>query len=103
MLTLGALMWTAPGRAQSQTCPPDQNSYANRQDVAEFDHFLDSHSGLAEKLRSDPSLANDQEFIEDNSDLQSFLQQHPGIWAELQQNAGVVIERYDRHRAQGSQ
>jgi phage-related protein len=99
----------APARAQSQNTmhpnavPQDQDSDLTRQQLAAFDQFLDGHPELSERIRKDPSLVNNKEFVENHSDLQSYLQQHPEVREDLQQNPNAVMhqeERYDR-RAEG--
>jgi len=48
-----------------------------RRELAEMDRFLDGHPEVAEQLRKDPSLINNQEFVESIRSCGSFLQNHP--------------------------
>jgi len=114
-LTLGALIWTVPLGAQSPSyTPQDQDSDMSRQaayqqqdrdfdmsrrQLADFDRFLDSHPQLAEQIRKDPTLVNNEEFVENHGDLQQYLQQHPEVREQLRQNPNAVMrqeQRYDR-------
>lgn len=114
-LTLGALMWTLPLGAQSPSyTPQDRDSDMSRQpayqqqdrdfdmsrrQLADFDRFLDSHPELAEQIRRDPTLVNNEEFVENHGDLQQYLQQHPEVREQLRQNPNAVMrqeQRYDR-------
>jgi phage-related protein len=114
-LTLGALIWTVPLGAQSPSyTPQDRDSDMSRQpayqqqdrdfdmsrrQLADFDRFLDSHPQLAEQIRKDPTLVNNEEFVENHGDLQQYLQQHPEVREQLRQNPNAVMrqeQRYDR-------
>lgn len=113
-LTLGALIWTVPLGAQSPSyTPQDRDSDMSRQpayqqqdrddmswrQLADFDRFLDSHPQLAERIRKDPTLVNNEEFVENHGDLQQYLQQHPEVREQLRQNPNAVMrqgQRYDR-------
>jgi phage-related protein len=116
-LTLGALIWTVPLGAQSpSSTPQDRDSEMSRQpayqqqdrdfdmsrrQLADFDRFLDGHPQLAEQIRKDPTLVNNEEFVENHGDLQQYLQQHPEVREQLRQNPNAVMrqeQRYDRRK-----
>jgi hypothetical protein len=105
-LALTILIWAAPGQAQSPSTTP-QNPSATRQNnddlarwqLAGFDQFLDSHPEVADQLRKNPSLVDDQQFVQNHPALQEYLQQHPEVRAAIDQNPGAVMhqeQRYDR-------
>jgi phage-related protein len=109
LLTCGALVsGVAPTGAQSQTqalAPQAQDRDENitRRQLAGFDNFLDSHPEVAEQLRKDPSLVNNQKFVESHGDLQQYLQQHPEVREELSQNPNGFMrqeQRFDRREDQ---
>jgi GrpB-like predicted nucleotidyltransferase (UPF0157 family) len=105
LLALAAIFSApTPARAQSQTMSPQasDNDVTHRQ-LADFDRFLDNHAELASQLRKDPSLINNEEFVENHADLQQYLQQHPEIRQELSQNPNSIMHqenRYDRREDQ---
>ena len=71
----------------------------NRQELAHFDQFLDSHRETAEQLRKDPSLVDNQEFIKNHLALQSYLQEHPELREQIKSNPNAFMQqeaRYDR-------
>ena len=77
----------------------DRDRDSNRQELARFDQFLDSHRETAEQLRKDPSLVDNQEYLRNHSDLQAYLQAHPGVREELKENPDAFVwqeSRYDR-------
>jgi phage-related protein len=99
-LALGVLVSVAPAGAQSSnSLPQDRDADLTRQQLTAFDQFLDSHPELAEQMRKDPSLVNNQEFIVSHPDLQRYLQDHPEVREDLNQNPNAVMhqeQRYDR-------
>jgi phage-related protein len=83
-----------PQNDQSQKMP-DRDDVTRRQLVS-FDNFLDSHPEVAEQLRKDPSLVNNQEFVEKHPQLQQYMQQHPEIREELSQNPNAFMHQEER-------
>jgi hypothetical protein len=70
----------------------------NREELANFNRFLDSHREIAEQLRRDPSLAENPQFVKNHPAFQTYLQDHPGVRSGLQKdpNAFMIAEnRYD--------
>lgn len=98
-LALGALISTAPAQAQSGSTPVDRDSDLTRQQLSAFDSFLDSHPEVADQVRKDPSLVNNEEFVENHADLKRYLQDHPELREDLNQNPSAVMhqeQRYER-------
>jgi len=99
-LALGAALSFSAVSARAQNmAPPAGDSDLNRQQLAAFDQFLDSHPELAEQIRKDPSVVNREEFVENHPDLQRYLQDHPGVREELAENPNAVMhqeQRFDR-------
>ena len=105
LLTFGGLLAAAPAslRAQTQTMTPDRDDVVTRQQLAAFDSFLDSHPELAEQLRQNPSLVNNEEFVENHVALQQYLQQHPEVREQISQNPNGFMrqeQRFDRREDQ---
>jgi hypothetical protein len=72
----------------------------NREELARFDQFLDTHRETAEQLRKDPSLVNNDEFVRNHPALQSYLREHPELRAQIKQDPNAFMQqeaRYDRH------
>jgi hypothetical protein len=98
-LALSALIWAAPGQAQSPSTTPQDRDDLARWQLAAFDQFLDNHPELSEQVRKDPSLVGDKEFVEKHPALQQYLQQHPEVRTAIDQNPGAVMhqeQRYER-------
>jgi GrpB-like predicted nucleotidyltransferase (UPF0157 family) len=116
LLAFAAMLLTAPVSAHSQTMqpqsttpqtqtpmqattPPGRDDDATQRQLASFDSFLDSHPEIAEQLRKDPSLVNNQQFVAQHPGLQDYLTQHPELREEISQNPNAFMhqeERYDR-------
>lgn len=76
---------------------PDRD--ITRKELANFDEFLDSHREIAEQVRKDPSLLDNQQYLKDHPDLQRYLWNHPGVREEVKENPNVFMHqenRYDR-------
>jgi hypothetical protein len=76
--------------SDSARSTPDRD--INRDELARFDQFLDSHREIAEQLRKDPSLANDRKFVKDHPALQSYLQEHPQTRDALKEDPNIFIK-----------
>jgi hypothetical protein len=90
-----------PARTDQSTSTQDRNT--NRQDLAQLDQFLDQHREIAEQVRKDPSLLNDQKFVKSHPALRSYLQDHPELRQDLKENpkAFAEWENRDRHDEMG--
>src|SRR5690242_2299255 len=95
-LALSTVISLAPARAQSPTVPTDRDADLTRQQLAAFDQFLDNHPEIADQLRKDPSLVNNEEFVENHADLQRYLQEHPEVREDLSQNPNAVMHQEQR-------
>jgi hypothetical protein len=64
----------------------------DRAEVEGFGHFLGDHSEVASQLSRNPSLANNEEFVENHPDLQQYLKEHPGAQKQLTSNPQNFIQ-----------
>jgi hypothetical protein len=91
-LALASLLFAAPVGAQSQgTTPQDRDSDLTWWQLSGFDQFLDNHPEVSDQLCKNPSLVNDQEFVENHPALKQYLQDHPEVREEINQNPNAVI------------
>src|ERR1700723_3653685 len=84
--------------ASAQNTPALQGDDATRQELANFNQFLDSHPELSDQLRKDPSLVNNDDYVKQHPALQTYLQDHPALRAQLKQDPNSFMhqeERYD--------
>jgi hypothetical protein len=58
----------------------------NRREVADFDGFLNSHPQIAQQLSKDPSLAKNDEYLQNHPELQDYLKTHTGVQEQLTEN-----------------
>lgn len=100
-LALASLLSAAPAGAQSRgTTPQDRDSDLTWRQLSAFDQFLDNHPEVSDQLRKDPSLINNEEFVENHPALKQYLQDHPEVREELNQNPRAVMrqeQRFDRN------
>jgi hypothetical protein len=72
---------------------PSRNNPANYQEMADFQQFLSNHPWIAGKLRQNPSLANDGEFLKGNHELPEFLNSHPYVQSQFRADPNAFMER----------
>src|SRR5580692_8561522 len=100
LLALTACFYLSkPAAAQSapaQDTRPVQDRDASREQLANFDRFLDSHREIADQLKKDPSLADNREFLTNHPALQTYLQDHPAVREAIRQNPDAVMRAEDR-------
>ena len=92
----------APEDATATRSNVTRDRDTTREEVANFDQFLDSHRETAEQLRKDPSLVNNEQFVKSHPDLQAYLQQHPEVREEVKENPNAFMHqeaRYERTEA----
>ena len=99
LISLGLPAVIHGASVQSQNTQSAHDSDITRQELALFDQFLDSHREIAEQVRQNPSLVNNEEFAKNHPALQSFMQQHPSVREELKENPKAFMHQeagYDR-------
>jgi hypothetical protein len=70
----------------------DTNGGMNNGELASFHQFLESHGAIANELSKNPSLATNQEYLENHAELQSYLKDNPQVNEELQQNPQSFVK-----------
>ena len=72
-----------------------------REERIHFDRFLDSHREIAEQLRRDPKLINDEAYVKGHPELQTYLQDHPEFREAVRKDPDAFTradnDRYARH------
>ncbi|HEX4002636.1 MAG TPA: hypothetical protein VHX36_08300 [Candidatus Acidoferrales bacterium] len=68
----------------------------NRQDLYQFDRFLDSHREIAEQVRRNPSLMDNRDFVQNHPALQDYLRDNPGVRDEVRQDPNAFMHQEDR-------
>jgi hypothetical protein len=61
----------------------------SRQD---FGRFLSGHNDVSEQLSKNPSLATNEEYVENHPELKQFLASHPGAQKDLKENPQSFIQ-----------
>lgn len=72
-----------------------RNDETTRQELAQFDKFLDSHPEIAEQLRRNPSLADNSKFVKSHPALQTYLQEQPGVREQLKEDPDAFMRQED--------
>jgi hypothetical protein len=91
------LMPQAGAQASPQNNTQQSDNDTTRREVASFDQFLDSHPEISEQIRKDPSLVNNEEFVEKHPALHDYLQDHPRVREEVKENPNAFMHRERRY------
>ena len=62
--------------------------------------YFDSHPDVARKLRKDPSLADNQQFVDSHPGLHEYLHNNPGVRHDLKSHPYRFMhrsEQYNKH------
>ncbi|HTC62143.1 MAG TPA: hypothetical protein VK709_04825 [Candidatus Saccharimonadales bacterium] len=76
----------------------------NRAEHERFDRFLDNHHEIAEQVRKNPSLVDNEEFSKNHPELQAYLQEHPAVRDDIRENPNGFMRQennFDRHEEGG--
>jgi hypothetical protein len=74
----------------------------NRQDLAQFDRFLDSHREISEQVRKNPSLLDNRDFVQNHPALQDYLRDNEGVRDEIRQDPNAFMHQEDRFDKAGN-
>src|SRR5258708_3445290 len=69
------------------------NPDLSRREVAEMDQFLDSHPDVDKTLRANPWLVRNATYLKEHPELQTFLNQHPGLKEESAETPKYLMQR----------
>ena len=61
-------------------------------ELSSFHSFLENHSSISAELSKNPSLAKNQEYLENHPALQTYLQSHTQVRAELNENPDTFFK-----------
>jgi hypothetical protein len=62
-------------------------------EMANFNHYLDKHPEVAQRLAADPRLADNPQFLANHPGFQKFLANHPGVSSQLRTEPGQFVNR----------
>jgi hypothetical protein len=91
-----ALVIVQPGIAAQQ------NSDITRQELTNFDKFLDSHPVIDQDLKQNPGLVKDSAYLTKHPELKQFLDTHPGVREEIRENPNTFMKRENRFEKSGN-
>jgi hypothetical protein len=78
----------------------DDHRGVDRRELASFNQFLDSHREIAEQLRKNPPLVDNEQFLKNHPALETYLQNHPGVSEQFKNSPDTFMEeeaRYENH------
>src|SRR5436309_1386306 len=86
--------------AQSQQATRPDNDITHRE-LDSFDTFLDSNPDVGRELARNPSLVNDQNFVNKHPNLARYLENHQGVREEIRENPQGFMQREKRFENSG--
>lgn len=92
---------TPPEPAPAGTATPANDHDINRTELNHFDEYLDGHPGVHKQLNRNPSLINNQAYLQAHPHLQTFLKNHPGVQEESSENPKQFMHRENQFLKKG--
>jgi hypothetical protein len=83
---------------QEQSFDRQQDSFMRRDrdvthgELASFNEFMEDHNKIASEVSKQPSLATNQEYLQNHPDLQQYLASHPTVQEELRENPQSFVK-----------
>jgi len=65
----------------------------SKEEVKNFDNFLDKHPAIDRELSKQPQLANDPSYVAKHPELKEFLENHPAIRKDLAEHPRAFVRR----------
>lgn len=69
------------------------NHREDSEEIRHFDEFLDGHRELADQLRRDPKLVDDEQFVRSHPELDDYLRDHPQLRDTLRSDPDALSPR----------
>jgi hypothetical protein len=76
-----------------------QRTDINRQEMDNFDRFLDAHPQIRGELTQNPQLVNDPRYLQSHGELREFLASHNGVREELREYPGAFMRQENKQEA----
>lgn len=61
-------------------------------ELSSFHEFMEGHGAIAGELSKNPTLATNQEYLENHPALKTYLQAHPNVNEELSENPQSFVK-----------
>jgi hypothetical protein len=72
------------------------NNREDSEEIRHFNEFLDGHREVADQLRRDPKLVDDEQFVRSHPQLDDYLRDHPQLRDTLRNNPDAFSPRDTR-------
>ena len=89
ILTAAALTFAIAGLAMAQ--------HITHEAVDNTDRYLDQHPQVAKRLEKNPSLIDNQQFVDNDPGLRAYLHEHPNARHEFKSHPYKFMEREEKH------
>ena len=89
ILTAAALTFAIAGAASAQ--------HITHEAVMNTDAYLDQHPQIAKRLAKDPTLIDNQQFVDNHPSLRTYLHDHPNARHEFKSHPYKFMKREEKH------
>jgi hypothetical protein len=70
-----------------------QNENLRKDEIANFQQFLNFNPGIGKQLTADPSLVKESSYLDEHPGLQAYLYDHPQVNKDLREDPGLFFQR----------
>src|SRR5947209_13984475 len=98
MTAVGACLGIATALAVVLAVAPigrAQDVDTTRQEIHQFDAFLDPHPNIGSEVTHNPALLKDAAYLRQHPELNSFLNSHTQIRTEINENPNAFMQGVD--------
>jgi GrpB-like predicted nucleotidyltransferase (UPF0157 family) len=71
----------------------DRRQDVSREDLDNFNRWRDNHPEVAARLRDNPELVRDHDFLDQHPDFRDYLQQNPGVQKGLTDHPDAFLQQ----------
>jgi hypothetical protein len=100
-VTQFGLLVLSLGLASAAIAARNPNPDVTRQELQNFDKFLDTHPVVDGELTKNPRLIERSEYISAHPELKSFLADHPGVREEMKETPRFFMHREEQFERSG--
>jgi len=100
-ITMVGLMVASLGMGSAALSAGNPNPDITRQELQNFDNFLDTHPAIDSELTKNPRLIEDPVWVSAHPELKTFMSTHPGVREEMKETPRFFMHREEQFDKSG--
>ena len=100
-ITTTGLFIVCLGMSTAAFAAKNPNPDINRQELQNFDNFLDTHPAIDAELTKNPRLIESPEWVSAHPELKAFMASHPGVREEMKETPRFFMHREEQFDKSG--